>query len=112
MSVCVCVCARAHMMMMGHLCHYIISLCILREQHKLQNCSNGAPLLLTSGPAKCEEVHHGCGTSPVCLSYAIATVFHSCHGGDMMHEMRTRKPEPTFVPTQRIVNLPHNIGMV
>ena len=43
------------------------------------------------------------------LFYTIATVFHA---GDMMYEMRKRKPEPTFVPIQGIFNLPHNIGMV
>ena len=32
-------------------------------------------------------------------------------GGDMMQEMR-RNPEPKLVPTQRIFNLPHHIGMV
>ena len=32
-------------------------------------------LLLTSGPARCEAVLYGCGTSPVHLFSAIATVF-------------------------------------
>ena len=34
------------------------------------------------------------------------------HGGDMMYEMRCRKPEPTPLPAQRFFNLPHHIGMV
>ena len=45
------------------------------------------------------------------LFYAIATVFQLNNGGDMMYESR-RKPEPTLLPTQRIVNLPHHIGTV
>ena len=45
-----------------------------------------APLFLTSGPARCDAALHGCGTSP-------ATIF---HGGDMMYEMRGRKPELTL----------------
>ena len=34
----------------------------------------------------------------VCLSlfYATATVFQIYQGGDMMYEMRRRKPEPTL----------------
>ena len=35
----------------------------------------------------------------VCL-LAIATVFQLYHGGDMMYEMRRRKPEPTLLSTQ------------
>ena len=69
------------------------------------------PLLLTSGPVRCEAVLHGSGTSPVCLFYTIATVFQLYHGGDMMYEMRRRKSEPTLLPTQVIFNLPHHIGM-
>ena len=47
------------------------------------------------------------------LVYAICTViFQSYHGGDMMHEIRRRKPEPTFLPSEEIFNLPHHIGMV
>ena len=49
---------------------------------------------------------------PFSLFYAIATVFQLCHGSDMMHEMRKRKPEPTFLLTQAIFTLPHHIGMV
>ena len=44
--------------------------------------------------------------------YAIAIVFQLYHGGDMMYEMRRRKPKPTLLPTQVIFNLPHHIGMV
>ena len=29
-----------------------------------------------------------------------------------IYKMRRRKPEPTLLPTQRIFNLPHHIGMV
>ena len=32
--------------------------------------------------------------------------------GDMMYEIRRRKPEPTLLPTQGIFNLPHHVGMV
>ena len=67
-----------------------------------------APPLLTSRLARCEAVV----TSLVCLFYAIATVFQIYHGSDMMYEMRSRKPEPTLLRTQRIFNLPHHIGMV
>ena len=41
------------------------------------------------------------------LFYAIATVSVLYHG-----DMRWRKTEPTLLPTQGIVNLPHHIGMV
>ena len=58
------------------------------------------PLLLTSGLATCEAALHGCGTSPVCLFYVIATVFQLYHAGGMMYEMR--KPEPTLLPTNGI----------
>ena len=40
----------------------------------------------------------------------LATVFQLYYGSDMI-EMR-RKPEPTFLLTQGIFNLPHHIGMV
>ena len=46
------------------------------------------------------------------LFYAIATVFQIYHSGDMMCEMRRRKPEPTHLPTWGIFNLPHHIGML
>ena len=62
--------------------------------------------------ARCEVVLHGCETSLVCLVYALATVFQSCHGGDMRYEMRRRKPKPTGLLTQWIFNLPFHIGMV
>ena len=39
-----------------------------------------------------------------CYFYAIATVFQLYHGGDMMHEMRRWKPEPTFLLTQGTFN--------
>ena len=68
-----------------------------------------APLLLTSGPARCEAEHRSCGTSPVCLFYAIAIVFHICHGGDMMYEMRARKFEPTLLTMQGIFNPTHHL---
>ena len=55
------------------------------------------PLLLTSGPVRCEAVLHGCTTSPVCLFYTIATVFHD---SDMMYAMRRTKSEPTLLPSQ------------
>ena len=44
--------------------------------------------------------------------YAIATVFQLYNGSDMMYEMRRRKLEPTLLPTQEILNLPHHKGMV
>ena len=42
----------------------------------------------------------------------VATVFQLYDGTDIMHEMRRRKPDPTFLLTQAIFNLPHHIGMV
>ena len=45
------------------------------------------------------------------LFYAIATIVQLYHGGDMMYEMRRRKPESTLLQTQWIFNLPHHIGM-
>ena len=58
--------------------------------------------------------HHSTLQYPVCLLlfYAISTVFQIYHGGDMMYEMRRRKPKPALLPTQLFVNLPHHIGMV
>ena len=44
------------------------------------------------------------------LFYAIATEFQ--YSGDMMYEMRRRKPKPTLLPTQWIFNLPCHTGMV
>ena len=46
------------------------------------------------------------------LFYTTATLFQLYSGGDMMYEMRRRKPEPTCLPTQWIFNLPHHVGMV
>ena len=46
------------------------------------------------------------------LFYARATVFQLYHGGNIMYEMRGRKPEPAPLPTQVIFNLPHHIGRV
>ena len=62
----------------------------------------GAPLLLTSGPVRCEAALQGCGTSPVlgCFSYAIATVFQLYHGGVKMYEMRRRKSRLTLLLTE------------
>ena len=42
------------------------------------------------------------------LFYAIVTVFQLYHDADMIR----RKPEPILLPTQRIFNLPHHIGLV
>ena len=46
------------------------------------------------------------------LFYVRATVFQLYHGGDIMCELRRRKPEPTHLPTQGISNVPHQIDMV
>ena len=61
----------------------------------------------------------GGATGPISVvdyRYAVnifaATVFQLYHGGDMMYEMKRRKPEPTLLPTQGIFNLSHHIGMV
>ena len=48
----------------------------------------------------------------VCLLYAIATMFQLYHGGDIMYEMRRRKPESTLLQTQRIFSIAHYIGNV
>ena len=49
----------------------------------------------------------------VCLLfYTLETVHQLYHDGDMMNEMRRRKPEPLLLPTQGIFNLPHHIDMV
>ena len=45
------------------------------------------------------------------LFYATATVFQLYLSGDMVHEMRRRKPEPTPLLTKGIFYLPHHIGM-
>ena len=66
------------------------------------------PLLLTSGPVRCGAVLHGGGTR-LGLFYATVTVFQLYHGGDRMYEMRRRKPEPTLLQTQEIVNFLHHM---
>ena len=100
------------MMMRRTLCCCRVVFHILREQHRLQNCSNGEPLLLTSGSARCEASLHGCGPNLVCLFYAITTVFQWYRGGDMMRwdEMRRRNPKPTLLPTEGVFNLLHYVG--
>ena len=59
-----------------------------------------------------EAALHGCGTNLDCLLYARETVFQLYHGGDVMYEMRRRKPGATVILTQGIFNLQHHIGMV
>ena len=71
-----------------------------------------APLLLTSGLERDKAVCHVCGTSLVCLLYAVAIVFQLIHGSDMLYEMRRRKRKPTPLRSQVIFNLQHLIGMV
>ena len=66
-----------------------------------------APLLLTSDLAKCETVLHDCGTSPVCLSYAIDAVCQLYHGGDMVDEMR-KKSESALSPLGELCPRPVN----
>ena len=46
------------------------------------------------------------------LLYTIATIFQFYRGGDIMHEMRRRKPEPILLLTQGIFNPQHHIDMV
>ena len=46
------------------------------------------------------------------LFYTIAQVFQLHHGGDMMHEMRRRKPETAFLQTQGILNVTRKIDMI
>ena len=46
------------------------------------------------------------------LFYGIATVCQLYLGHDMMNEMTMRKPEPTILLTQGIINIQHHIGMV
>ena len=49
----------------------------------------------------------------VCLLfYAMATIFQLHHVGDMMYEMRRRKPKPILLPIQGIFNLLRYLGMV
>ena len=42
----------------------------------------------------------------------MATVFQLYLGSDMMYEMMSRKPEPSFLQTPEIFNLPDHIGQV
>ena len=97
------------MMMMMSLCRSIdlVVVCILKEHTGCRTISIVAPLLFTSGPARCEAVLHGLWDSPLCLFYAIVKVFY--HGGDMMYGTRRRKPKPAL---KGIFNLPRHIGMV
>ena len=48
-------------------CIVLVALRILRERHSV---AMAAPLLLTSGPARCEAALHGFGIRLVCLFYA------------------------------------------
>ena len=45
------------------------------------------------------------GKIQILLFYAIAIVFQLYLDGDLMHEMRRRKPEPTLTQTQGIFKL-------
>ena len=47
----------------------------------------------------------------VLLFYTIAAVFQLYLGGEMIYEMRRRKPKPTLLPSQVIFILSHHIGM-
>ena len=100
------------MMMMEGLCRCIVVLHILKDWHRLQNCSNvSTQLLLASGWVRSKMVLRGFGRSLVCLFCTIATVIQIYHGGDM-YEMRRRKPKPTLWATQGNFNLPHHKGMI
>ena len=69
----------------------------------MHSSAMAGPLLLTSGPTTCEATLHGCGTSPVCLFYAMAIAFQLYHGSDIMYYYKMRrKPEPTLLQTQGI----------
>ena len=50
----------------------------------------------------------------VCLLVVVLrhSIFQLYHGGDIMHDIRSRKSEPTLLLTQRIFNHPHHICMV
>ena len=63
----------------------------------------------SSSPVRSETVLHDCGTSPASLSYDRPTAFQIYDGGDMMPEMRRRKPEPTLLQTK---DIPQHIGLV
>ena len=73
------------------------------------NCSD---YKLYSGCVVWGDATKRSGVVYVLLFYAIATVFQLHHGGDMMYEMRRRKPVPTVLLTQGIFNLPHHMDMV
>ena len=72
------------LMTMGSFCRCVVALLHLANCTGCRAAAIVAPLHLTSGPARCEAALHGCGRSPVCLFYAITTVFQLYHGGDMM----------------------------
>ena len=65
-----------------------------------------APLLLPSGPMRCEAGLYGSRMRLACLFYAIVTVFQLYHECDMMYQMTRRNPEPTLLPTQWIFKPP------
>ena len=46
------------------------------------------------------------------LLYTVATTWQLYIGGDMMYEMRRRKPEHKILLTQGIFNQSHNIVIV
>ena len=78
-------------------------------------------MLLMSYAALTQYIRHTCKLVVnkltfmlICLLlfYAIATVFQLYHGGDMMYEMRRRKPELTRLQTQVIFNHLNHTGMV
>ena len=84
------------MMMMGSLCHCIVVYAYLENDTGCRTAVNGASLLLMGGPARTKSVLHGCGTSPVCSFYAIATVFQSYHGCDMIMRCTGETPSLHF----------------
>ena len=101
------------MMMMGNLCHCMHTLCVLRERGTgCRTAAMVAPLLLTSGLARCEAALHSCGTSSVYLLHTIATLCQLRHSGDMMYEIRRRKSKATLLQTQGIYKFPRHIEMV
>ena len=46
------------------------------------------------------------------MFHAIAIIVQLHLGGDMMYDMKRRKPETTLLPTEGVFNLRHHIGMV
>ena len=97
---------RLPSMVMGCLCHCKVVICILRERTGCKTAAMATPLLLTSGPARWKAMLHGCGTSPVCLVYGIATVFQLCPGDDMIYEIKMRNSKLILLSTQGLFNLP------